>query len=675
VGTALVDQARSHTLCTVRLTGPEIVATLRRKERIGELTPAEAIATASRHSRWAGAARIMAVGVGVALAGKGALGFGHGRTVGVALAGRGDDSATTGTSVGAAVAAGCATVGVGVASALVAVAAGCATVGVGVSSALVGAAEGRAAAGVGVASALVGVAVLSTDNRVPPCPGRGRTVGGLEGTSVAVGVAVGVCDGATVGVSGGTSAGGPDGATVGVAAEIVAAGVRVATALVGVAFSGSPPDGVALGCGPGPRFAADGFPDARAGVGAAVLSCGVGVVVNVDVVVCCAVGMGVGRPAATSGGCATVVGTVGVTGGAACCGRTVGVALVGKGDDSATTGTSVGVGVAEGRATVAVGVAVLSTDNRVPPCPGRGRTVGGFEGTSVAVGVAVGVAGGATVGVSGGTSAAGPDGAIVGEAEGRAAVGVGVATALAAVAVLFTLARSNRVPPCLGRGRTVGGFEGMSVAVGVAVDVAGGATVGVSGGTPVGVSGSAPLGASAGVCVGVAFSGSPPDGVAAPGPEGSGVALGCGPVPGFAAGGFSGARAGVGAAMLSCGADVAVRVDVAVSGTVGMGVERPAVTSGGCPTVAGSVIVADGAATTVACPVAKDGFPRLGITAGDPADPPVAVASAMAMDGPFCGPRPAALVGQLTAVGEPVGATSPCDTLLGPTSTLAPAAA
>jgi hypothetical protein len=45
-----------------------MVAALGRKERMGELTPAEAIATASR---WTGAARMMAVGVGVALAGRG----------------------------------------------------------------------------------------------------------------------------------------------------------------------------------------------------------------------------------------------------------------------------------------------------------------------------------------------------------------------------------------------------------------------------------------------------------------------------------------------------------------------------------------------------------------------------------------------------------------------------
>ena len=49
--TALIDPAESHTLYTVRLTGPEMVAALGRKERMGELTSAEVIATASR---WAG---------------------------------------------------------------------------------------------------------------------------------------------------------------------------------------------------------------------------------------------------------------------------------------------------------------------------------------------------------------------------------------------------------------------------------------------------------------------------------------------------------------------------------------------------------------------------------------------------------------------------------------------
>jgi hypothetical protein len=85
--------------------------------------------------------------------------------------------------------------------------------------------------------------------------------------------------------------------------------------------------------------------------------------------------------------------------------------------------------------------------------------------------------------------------------------------------------------------------------------------------------------------------------------------------------------------------------------------------------------MADGAATTVACPVVKDEVTRLGVTVGDPADPPVAVASAMAVGGPFCGPPPAALVSQLTTVEEPVGATRPCDTLLGPTNTLVPVVA
>ena len=66
--TALVDPAESHTLSTVPLTRPEMVVALGRKERMGELAPAEAIATASR---WA--AGMMAVGVDVALAGRGRL--------------------------------------------------------------------------------------------------------------------------------------------------------------------------------------------------------------------------------------------------------------------------------------------------------------------------------------------------------------------------------------------------------------------------------------------------------------------------------------------------------------------------------------------------------------------------------------------------------------------------
>ena len=82
--------------------------------------------------------------------------------------------------------------------------------------------------------------------------------------------------------------------------------------------------------------------------------------------------------------------------------------------------------------------------------------------------------------------------------------------------------------------------------------------------------------------------------------------------------------------------------------------------------------MADGAATTVICPVARDGFTRLGVTVGDTATPPVAVASALAVGGPFCGPRPAALVSPLTMVGEAVGETSPCGAVLGPTNTLAP---
>jgi hypothetical protein len=197
----------------------------------------------------------------------------------------------------------------------------------------------------------------------------------------------------------------------------------------------------------------------------------------------------------------------------------------------------------------------------------------------------------------------------------------------------------------------VGGLEGALVAIGVAVDPDG-PTVGVSGGTS-----SAPIGVSAGVSVGVAFSASSPDGVSAPGPEGSGVALGWGSVPGSAGGGFSDASSGVGAAVSSCGADVAVRGDVAVSGAVGKGVRRPAVPSGSCATGARTVVVAAAAATTVPCPV--DGVMRLGATARDTAPPPVAVAAALAVGGPFCGLPPAALVSPLTKVGEAVGETSP----------------
>jgi hypothetical protein len=205
--------------------------------------------------------------------------------------------------------------------------------------------------------------------------------------------------------------------------------------------------------------------------------------------------------------------------------------------------------------------------------------------------------------------------------------------------------------------------------------------VGMSDGPPVGVAGRAPtdMGPVVGVWVGVVFSASPPDGVAAPGPAGPGVALGGGggPVPEFAAAAFPDASAGVGAAGVSCGVDVAVGVGVAVSGAVGRSVGRPAAMLGGCATGAGTVVVADGAATTVIGPLAKDGVTRLGVTVGDGADPPVAGASAMAAGGPSCGPRPAALVSPLTMVGEPGGVTRPCATLLGPTTTftLAPVVA
>jgi hypothetical protein len=162
------------------------------------------------------------------------------------------------------------------------------------------------------------------------------------------------------------------------------------------------------------------------------------------------------------------------------------VALAGRRYDAATTGPFVGVGEAEGlaavrvgvaeglaavrvgEATAVVGVAVLSTANLARgswalPCPSGGRTVGGLEGTLVAVGVAVGsggsgvavgVRGGSTVGALGGASAGVSDGATVGEAEGLAAVRVGEATAVVGVAVLSTTnsARGNRALPCPGRG-------------------------------------------------------------------------------------------------------------------------------------------------------------------------------------------------------------------------------
>jgi hypothetical protein len=78
---------------------------------------------------------------------------------------------------------------------------GLATVGVGVADGLAAVGVGKATAVVGVAVSVggagVGVAVLSADNPARgswtlPCPSRGLTVGGLEGPSVAVGVAAGV---------------------------------------------------------------------------------------------------------------------------------------------------------------------------------------------------------------------------------------------------------------------------------------------------------------------------------------------------------------------------------------------------------------------------------------------------------------------------------------------------
>src|SRR5919201_12911 len=186
------------------------------------------------------------------------------------------------------------------------------------------------------------------------------------------------------------------------------------------------------------------------------------------------------------------------------------------------------------------------------------------------------------------------------------------------------------------------------------------------------------MGVSAGVSVGVAFSASFPGGVSAPGPEGPGAAPDWGSVSGFAAGGFSDASAGVRATVSSCGVhgvvrvDVAVsgvvRVDVAVSGAVGNGVRRLAVPLGSCATAARTVVVAERAVTTVTCPV--DGVTRLGVTAGDTATPPVAVASALAVGGPFCGPQPAAVsVGEaegLAAVGVGVAGLSTDNLARGP---------
>jgi uncharacterized protein len=65
--TALIDPTGSHTLYTVRLTGPEIVAALGRKERTGELTPAEAMGAIAAFRRvWPRRYRIVAVTVAIA---------------------------------------------------------------------------------------------------------------------------------------------------------------------------------------------------------------------------------------------------------------------------------------------------------------------------------------------------------------------------------------------------------------------------------------------------------------------------------------------------------------------------------------------------------------------------------------------------------------------------------
>jgi hypothetical protein len=154
------------------------------------------------------------------------------------------------------------------------------------------------------------------------------------------------------------------------------------------------------------------------------------------------------------------------------------------------------------------------------------------------------------------------------------------------------------------------------------------------------------VGVAVGVSVDVAFSASSPDGVPTPGLEGSGVR----------------------ATVSSCGVHVVVRVDVAVSGVVrvdvavsgvvkvdvavsgavGRGVRRLAVPPGSCASAARTVVVAERAVPTATCPV--DGVTRLGVTVGDTATLPVAVASALAVGGPFCGPQPAAV-----SVGEAEG--------------------
>lgn len=65
--TALVDPAAGHTLYTVRLTGPEAVATLGRKVRTGELTQAEATsAMRAFRQAWHRRYRVVAATVAVA---------------------------------------------------------------------------------------------------------------------------------------------------------------------------------------------------------------------------------------------------------------------------------------------------------------------------------------------------------------------------------------------------------------------------------------------------------------------------------------------------------------------------------------------------------------------------------------------------------------------------------
>ncbi len=64
--TALIDPAAGHTLYTVRLTGPEMVAALGRKARADEITPAQATGVIAAFRRtWPRRYRIVAATVDV----------------------------------------------------------------------------------------------------------------------------------------------------------------------------------------------------------------------------------------------------------------------------------------------------------------------------------------------------------------------------------------------------------------------------------------------------------------------------------------------------------------------------------------------------------------------------------------------------------------------------------